>query len=67
MFRDINIPYNEISLKINNKTIKLKVAKLGYLLVDEIFTYLRRKEEKDLGDIEEIIKIMKNNNYDKNY
>ena len=65
LFKDIDIPYNEIELKIGKKTIKLKVAKLEYLLVDKIFTYLDRREEKDLEDIREIVKIIKNKGYDK--
>jgi hypothetical protein len=38
---------NEIELKIRKEKIKLYIAKMEYLLVDKIFTYLKRYEEKD--------------------
>ena len=51
LFKDKEVPYSIIELKLGKKKIKLYVAKMEYLLVDKIFTYLRRKEEKDLDDI----------------
>jgi len=51
LFKDKEVPYNIIELKLGKKIIKLYVARMEYLLVDKIFTYLRRKEEKDLDDI----------------
>jgi predicted nucleotidyltransferase len=56
---------NEIELKIRKEKIKLYIAKMEYLLVDKIFTYLKRYEEKDLKDIEIISYLMKKYGYDK--
>ena len=56
---------NEIELKIGKRKIKLYINKMEYLLVDKIFTYLNRKEEKDLKDIEIISYLMKKYGYDK--
>jgi len=58
------VPYNEIELKIGKRKIKLYIAKIEYLLVDKIFTYLKRYEEKDVKDIETISDIMKKYGYD---
>jgi len=38
---------------------------MEYLLVDKIFTYLNRKEEKDSDDIEILSHLMKEYGYDK--
>ena len=38
---------------------------MEYLLVDKIFTYLSRKKEKDVRDIETISYLMKKYGYDK--
>jgi hypothetical protein len=65
LFKDKEVPYNEIKLKLGKKEIKLYIAKMEYLLVDKIFTYLNRKEEKDLRDIEIISYLMKKYGYDK--
>jgi len=65
LFKDKEIPYNEIELKIGKRKIKLYIAKMEYLLVDKIFTYLNRKEEKDLKDIEILSYLMKKYGYDK--
>jgi len=65
LFKDKEIPYNEIELNLGKKKIKLYVAKMEYLLVDKIFTYLNRKEEKDLNDIEILSRLMKEYGYDK--
>jgi len=65
LFKDKEIPYNEIELKLGKKKIKLYVAKMEYLLVDKIFTYLDRKEEKDLNDIKVLVHLMKKHSYDK--
>ena len=56
---------NEIELKIGKRKIKLYIAKMEYLLVDKIFIYLNRKEEKDLRDIEMLSYLMKKYSYDK--
>jgi len=64
LFKDKEVPYNEIELKIGKKKIKLYIAKMEYLLVDKIFTYLNRKEEKDLKDIEILSDLMKKYGYD---
>ncbi|MFP3131739.1 MAG: nucleotidyl transferase AbiEii/AbiGii toxin family protein [Candidatus Nanopusillus sp.] len=65
LFRDKEIPYNEIELNLGKKKIKLYIAKIEYLLVDKIFTYLNRKEEKDFNDIEILSHLMKEYGYDK--
>jgi len=65
LFKDKEVPYNEIELKIGKRKIKLYIAKMEYLLVDKIFTYLNRKEERDLRDIEIISYLMKKYGYDK--
>ena len=65
LFRDGEIPYNEIKLKFGKKEIKLYVAIPEYLLVDKIFTYLDRKERKDLEDIKVLCHLMKKYGYDK--
>ncbi len=65
LFKDGEIPYNEIKLKLGKKEIKLYVAKMEYLLVDKIFTYLNRKERKDLEDIKVLYHLMKKYGYDK--
>lgn len=47
IFKDKKIPYNEIEIErkiIKKKKIKLYVAKLEYLYVDKIFTYLNEKK-----------------------
>jgi len=64
LFKDKEVPYNKIKLKLGKKEIELNVAKLEYLLVDKIFTYLDREEEKDVKDIETISDIMKKYGYD---
>ena len=38
---------------------------MEYLLVDKIFTYLNRKEEKDSDDIETLSRLIKEYGYDK--
>jgi hypothetical protein len=63
LFKDKEVPYNEIELKIGKKKIKLYVAKMEYLLVDKIFTYLDRKEEKDVKDMETLSDLMKKYGY----
>ena len=65
LFKDGEIPYNEIKLKLGKKEIKLYVAKMEYLFVDKIFTYLNRKERKDLEDIKVLYNLMKKHGYDK--
>jgi len=65
LFKDKEVPYNEIELKMGKKKIKLYIAKIEYLLVDKIFTYLDRKEEKDSDDIEILSRLMKRYGYDK--
>ena len=65
LFKDKEVPYNEIELKIGKNKIKLYIAKMEYLLVDKIFTYLSRKKEKDVRDIEIISYLMKTYGYDK--
>jgi hypothetical protein len=65
LFKDKEVPYNEMELKIGKKKIKLYVAKMEYLLVDKIFTYLDRKEEKDFKDIKTLSRLMKKYGYDK--
>jgi len=65
LFKDKEVPYNEIELKIGKMKIKLYIAKIEYLLVDKIFTYLNREEEKDLRDIEITSYLMKKYGYDK--
>jgi predicted nucleotidyltransferase len=64
LFKDKEVPYNEIELNLNKKKIKLYVAKMEYLLVDKIFTYLNRKEEKDWNDIKILAYLMKKYSYD---
>ena len=59
------MPYNEIELKMGKKKIKLYIAKIEYLLVDKIFTYLDREEEKDSDDMEILSRLMKRYGYDK--
>jgi hypothetical protein len=63
LFKDKKIPYNEIELKIGKKKIKLYVAKLEYLYVDKIFTYLN--EKKDFYSIKVLGYLMKEYGYDK--
>jgi len=65
LFKDKEVPYNEIELKIGKRKIKLYVAKMEYLLVDKIFTYLNREEEKDSDDIEILSRLIKEYGYDK--
>jgi len=65
LFKDKEVPYNEIKLKLGKKEIKLYIAKMEYLLVDKIFTYLKRNEEKDWNDIETLSSLMKKYGYDK--
>jgi len=65
LFKDKEVPYNIIELKLGKKIIKLYVAKMEYLLVDKIFTYLRRKEEKDLDDIGILTYLMTKHGYDR--
>ena len=65
LFREEKIPYKEIKFKYKNRTFKLEVAREEYLLVDKIFTYLRRGEQKDIEDIEALVNIMKKKGYDK--
>jgi hypothetical protein len=65
LFKEEEIPYNKIKLKFDKKEIELNVAKREYLLVDKIFAYLDRKEEKDTKDIETISDLMKKYGYDK--
>ncbi|MFP3256232.1 MAG: nucleotidyl transferase AbiEii/AbiGii toxin family protein [Candidatus Nanopusillus acidilobi] len=65
LFKDKEVPYNIIELKLGKKIIKLYVARMEYLLIDKIFTYLRRKEEKDLNDIGILTYLMKKHGYDK--
>ena len=65
LFKDGEIPYNEIKLKLGKKEIKLYVAKMEYLFVDKIFTYLNRKERKDLEDIKVLYNLMKKHGYNK--
>jgi len=65
LFKDKEVPYNEIELKIGKRKIKLYVAKMKYLLVDKIFTYLNRKEEKDSDDMKILSRLMKEDGYDK--
>ncbi|MFZ8800922.1 MAG: nucleotidyl transferase AbiEii/AbiGii toxin family protein [Candidatus Nanopusillus sp.] len=65
LFKDGKIPYNEIKLKLGKKEIKLYVAKMEYLFIDKIFTYLNRKERKDLEDIKVLYNLMKKYSYDK--
>jgi predicted nucleotidyltransferase len=64
LFKDKEVPYNEIELKIGKKKIKLYVAKMEYLLVDKIFTHLDRKEEKDAEDMKILSDLMKKYGYD---
>jgi hypothetical protein len=65
LFKDKEVPYNIIELKLGKKIIKLYVAGMEYLLVDKIFTYLRRKEEKDWEDIEKLSYLMTNHGYNR--
>ncbi|EOD42203.1 Uncharacterized protein Nst1_620 [Candidatus Nanobsidianus stetteri] len=65
LFKDKEVPYNEIELKMGKRKVKLYIAKMEYLLVDKIFTYLDRGEEKDLKDIEILSYLMKKYGYDK--
>ncbi|MFZ8855806.1 MAG: nucleotidyl transferase AbiEii/AbiGii toxin family protein [Candidatus Nanopusillus sp.] len=65
LFKDGEVPYNEIKLKLGKKEIKLYVAKMEYLFVDKIFTYLNRKERKDSEDIKVLYNLMKKYGYDK--
>jgi len=52
-------------INLGKRVIKLYVAKMEYLLVDKIFTYLRRKEEKDLDDIGILTYLMTKHGYDR--
>ena len=65
LFKDKEVPYNEIELNLGKKKIKLYIAKMEYLLVDKIFTYLKRDEEKDWKDMEILSSLMKKYGYDK--
>ncbi|EOD42204.1 Uncharacterized protein Nst1_621 [Candidatus Nanobsidianus stetteri] len=66
LFKDKKIPYNEIELKIGNRKIKLRVAKLEYLYVDKIFTYLNEKDKQgDFYSIKVLGYLMKKYGYDK--
>jgi hypothetical protein len=65
LFKDKEVPYNIIELKLGKRIIKLYVAKMEYLLVDKIFTYLRRKEEKDLDDIGILTYLMRKHGYNR--
>jgi len=65
LFKDKEVPYNEIELNLGKKKIKLYIAKMEYLLVDKIFTYLRRKEEKDLDDIKILTYLMTKYGYNR--
>jgi hypothetical protein len=69
LFKDKKIPYNEIEIErkiIKKKKIKLYVAKLEYLLVDKIFTYLNKKEkQEDFYSIKVLGYFMKEYGYDK--
>ncbi|MCG2867857.1 MAG: nucleotidyl transferase AbiEii/AbiGii toxin family protein [Candidatus Nanopusillus sp.] len=65
LFKDKEVPYNIIELKLGKRVIKLYVAKMEYLLVDKIFTYLRRKEEKDLDDIGILTYLMTKHGYNR--
>ncbi|GEM_PF-1755644 len=51
LFSNEEIPYEDLEIKIGKRKIKVRVARLEWLLVDKIFTYLNRKEEKDLMDV----------------
>lgn len=68
LFKDKKIPYNEIEIErkiIKKKKIKLYVAKLEYLYVDKIFTYLNEKEkQKDFYSIKLLGYLMKEYGYD---
>ncbi|PVU71395.1 hypothetical protein DDW05_01070 [Candidatus Nanobsidianus stetteri] len=66
LFKDKKIPYNEIEIErkiIKKKKIKLYVAKLEYLYVDKIFTYLN--EKKDFYSIKLLGYLMNEYGYDK--
>jgi len=66
LFKDKKIPYNEIEIErkiIKKKKIKLYVAKLEYLYVDKIFTYLN--EKKDFYSIKVLGYLMNEYGYDK--
>ena len=66
IFKDKKIPYNEIEIErkiIKKKKIKLYVAKLEYLYVDKIFTYLN--EKKDFYSIKVLGYLMNEYGYDK--
>ena len=65
LFKDKEVPYNEIELKMGKRKLKLYISKMEYLLVDKIFTYLDRGEEKDSDDIEILSRLMKKYGYDK--
>ena len=65
LFKDKEVPYNEIELKMGKRKLKLYIAKIEYLLVDKIFTYLDREEEKDSDDMEILSRLMKRYGYDK--
>jgi len=65
LFKDKEVPYNEMELKMGKRKVKLYIAKMEYLLVDKIFTYLDRREEKDLNDMDIISNLMKKYGYDK--
>ncbi|MGC9132983.1 MAG: hypothetical protein ACP5GJ_01075 [Nanopusillaceae archaeon] len=65
LFRDYDVPYNKIKIKLNGKYIELNVAKIEWLIVDKIFTYLRRREQKDIEDIKEIKNIIEKTGYNK--
>jgi len=64
LFKDKEVPYNKIKLKLGKKEIELNVAKMEYLLVDKIFTYLDRREEKDSKDIKILSYLMNTYGYD---
>jgi hypothetical protein len=65
LFKDKEVPYSIIELMSGKKIIKLYVARMEYLLVDKIFTYLRRKEEKDLNDIGILTYLMTKHGYNR--
>jgi len=65
LFKNKEVPYNEIELKMGKRKIKLYIAKMEYLLVDKIFTYLDREAEKDSEDMEILSRLMKKYGYDK--
>jgi len=65
LFKDKEVPYNIIELKLGKRRIQLYVARMEYLLVDKIFTYLRREEEKDWEDIEKLSYLMTKHGYNR--